>query len=190
MFNCPSHGLEDIVQAHQPQPSSSCGSSRQTLEQPVDGFQNDRPSVTRAQYVPGTKNCSAKPRVANYRLARGTHLDVRLHNGSGLCDADVHKMRHSCLLGRRDGSLQRHQVDRMKALGLPRRRMRRSDQVNVRVEPCRRECRSIERVADKRIGITGKLVFRSLSAERTNKVASLAEAGYKGAPIYPVPPDT
>ena len=63
--------------------------------------------------------------------------------------------------------------------------MGRSDKMDKCIEARGRERRRVERIAETGIGVSMELMFRSLAAERTNKVAPFAEAWDERGPNVP-----
>src|SRR5258705_535990 len=137
----------------------------------------------RAKDVPGPQDRGGQAGLRNRALARRSHLDIGVHHGRWMRDADVDEMLGASAAGGLNRGEDRWQVDTLKLRGFLRRRMRRADEMDDRVRGGDSSGKGgrVQRIADDRRRARGNPPRRLGTHERPHAMTA-REQGIDEAP--------
>jgi hypothetical protein len=149
VLNRPDQRGNHVAQCHQPQAQRRFTFRRDQPRHRIERQQKVWPSMTGAEHVPRPQDGCGQTCVGNRALARRSRLDVRVHDGRRLRNADIYEMHRACAPRGVDRGEDRWHIDALKLRRFRRRRMRRANQMDDGIGGCqgRRERRRVEGIA-------------------------------------------
>jgi hypothetical protein len=147
---------------------------RESLGQPVDRQQRYGPAMAGADDVPGTQNGAGNAAGAEQGFAFGAHCQISVHQRGRLGDAEINEMLHRHVASRRDGGLQRGEVDLPEGSGLSRTGMGDADQMDQRIGIAQAvlETGGIECIAGQHAAAAGQEAFAPRTYQGGDPVAA------------------
>lgn len=169
--------INHLAQCDQSQPPRPVAGWGQSLHNLVERDQDVGPAMARAEDVPWPKNRGIQGRRGNGSFALRTYLDVSLHDGRRVSDAQVDKVPGACFGCGPNSCHPGGQIDSPELGRFSWTGMRNTHQLNERVgwSDLVDECFMPQGISKNRIAALRQLVFGTRTYEGTNGMATVEQ---------------